>query len=72
MFRKGTTLLRKTIEVPSEETQKPRQVIFPIHSDLIKEKFWKDHDEILTGKKVKLFDWTQHFKDLPQFVLKQL
>ncbi|XP_073828472.1 probable tRNA(His) guanylyltransferase [Musca autumnalis] len=45
MFRKGTILLRK--KVPVNEDKLKRQLIVPIHDDLIREKFWKTHSELL-------------------------
>lgn len=45
MFRKGTILLRKRVRLPGSDSR--RQMIFPIHDDMIKEKFWKVHEELL-------------------------
>ncbi|XP_055843914.1 probable tRNA(His) guanylyltransferase [Episyrphus balteatus] len=49
MFRKGTILLRKYVQVPGSD--KKRQLCVPLHEDMIREKFWKDHPELL-GKYV--------------------
>ncbi|XP_055915296.1 probable tRNA(His) guanylyltransferase [Eupeodes corollae] len=49
IFRKGTILLRKYVQVPGSE--KKRQLCVPFHEDMIREKFWKDHPELL-GKYV--------------------
>ncbi|XP_002066484.2 probable tRNA(His) guanylyltransferase [Drosophila willistoni] len=45
MYRKGTILMRKRLELqPGDKT---RQVIVPLHDDLISSKFWKTHTELL-------------------------
>ncbi|EDW11785.2 probable tRNA(His) guanylyltransferase [Drosophila mojavensis] len=51
MYRKGTILLRKRVVIGSQDEQKGRQAIVPIHEDLIGNEFWKQHTEIL-GKYV--------------------
>lgn len=51
MYRKGTILLRKSVVPSSEDQDKVRQAIVPIHEDLIGAKFWKEHTELL-GKYV--------------------
>ncbi|XP_075156109.1 tRNA-histidine guanylyltransferase [Haematobia irritans] len=43
MFRKGTILLRKRVNVGENK----RQLIVPIYDDLIRDKFWKSHPELL-------------------------
>lgn len=48
MYRKGTILLRKKVAI--KENSK-RQLIVPLHDDMIREKFWKHHTELL-GKYV--------------------
>lgn len=48
MFRKGTTLLRK--EVRDQLADKDRSVVVDIHQDMIQEKFWQTHSEILDKK----------------------
>lgn len=45
IFRKGTTLLRKRVQLPNSESR--RQLIVPLHEDMIREKFWKTHEELL-------------------------
>lgn len=45
IYRKGTILLRKRIKLPN--TLGKKQLIIPIHDDLIKEEFWKEHYELL-------------------------
>jgi len=47
MYRKGTILLRKRVILG----EKSRQVVVPLHEDLISSQFWKEHTEIL-GKYV--------------------
>ncbi|KAK9869358.1 hypothetical protein WA026_003115 [Henosepilachna vigintioctopunctata] len=48
IFRKGTILLRKRIKKPNSEHFK--RVIVPLHEDLIGEKFWNTHSEVLSIK----------------------
>lgn len=45
IFRKGTILLRKRVQLPNSDSR--RQLIVPIHEDMIREKFWKIHEELL-------------------------
>ncbi|XP_016999949.2 probable tRNA(His) guanylyltransferase [Drosophila takahashii] len=47
MYRKGTILLRKRVNLGD----KSRQAVVPLHEDLISSAFWKQHTEIL-GKYV--------------------
>lgn len=72
MYRKGTILMRKIIKNPMKSNLKPCQVIYPFHKDLIKNQFWEENSEILSGKGVKSFDWETQTKLLPTLVLKQL
>ncbi|XP_017841503.2 probable tRNA(His) guanylyltransferase [Drosophila busckii] len=52
MYRKGTILMRKRVhEADQTDKDKGRQVIVPLHEDLIGAAFWKKHSEIL-GKYV--------------------
>ncbi|XP_011187676.1 probable tRNA(His) guanylyltransferase [Zeugodacus cucurbitae] len=46
MFRKGTILLRKRVKI-SDKDGFNRQLIVPVHDDMIREKFWKEHSELL-------------------------
>ncbi|XP_053948524.1 probable tRNA(His) guanylyltransferase [Anastrepha ludens] len=46
MFRKGTILLRKRVKTTGEDGLN-RQLIIPYHDDMIREKFWKEHSELL-------------------------
>lgn len=50
MFRKGTTLIRKLMNFPNQKES--RLVICPYHGDIIKNKFWEQHTEILSMKSV--------------------
>lgn len=50
MYRKGTILMRKTVEVPANDGKRT-QVIVPFFIDLIRDQFWIDHSEILTREK---------------------
>lgn len=47
MYRKGTILLRKNVEIPKSDG-KQKQLIVPFFIDLIKNQFWIEHSEILT------------------------
>jgi tRNA(His) guanylyltransferase len=62
MFRKGTILMTKQIKVDGE---KKKKVVVPIYDDLIKEKFWKEHDELLDKKSPKFHEIAD---ELPQLV----
>ncbi|GLV41803.1 tRNA-histidine guanylyltransferase [Carabus blaptoides fortunei] len=72
IFRKGTILLRKIIKNPMKSNLKPCQVIYPFHKDLIKNQFWDENSEILSGNGVKTYEWNTETKLLPTLVLKQL
>lgn len=63
MFRKGTILVTKQIKYDGGKTKK---VVVPIYDDLIKDKFWKENDELLARKPPKPFDFPD--QELPQLV----
>jgi len=63
MYRKGTILLTKKIKVDGDRTKK---IVIPIHDDLIREKFWKEHEELLERKSPKPFEFAD--QELPQLV----
>lgn len=63
MFRKGTILITKQIKL---EGSKKKKVVIPIYDDLIKEKFWKENDELLDRKSPKLYEFPE--QELPQLV----
>lgn len=48
MYRKGTILLRKKVKVADMKNKK--QLIVPLNVDMIREKFWTEHHEILDKK----------------------
>ncbi|XP_060667170.1 probable tRNA(His) guanylyltransferase [Drosophila nasuta] len=49
MFRKGTILLRKrVVQSEGDDQEKGSQAIVPMHDDLIREQFWREHTEILS------------------------
>lgn len=50
MYRKGTILLRKSVEVPNLNGYQT-QVVVPFFTDLIRDTFWTEHPEILTKDK---------------------
>lgn len=47
MYRKGTILLRKNVEVPKLDGKRT-QAIVPFFIDLIQDEFWIDHAEVMT------------------------
>lgn len=53
MFRKGTILLNKKVKVDDQM----KNLVVPLYDDLIREKFWKEHDEILTRKSIKTYEF---------------
>ena len=63
MFRKGTILLTKQVKF---ECSKKKKIVIPIHDDLIREQFWKDHDELLERKNPKLYEFPDN--EVPQLV----
>lgn len=50
MYRKGTILMRKSVEVPNAK-DKRRQITVPFFVDLIQDSFWTKHSEILSRDK---------------------
>lgn len=69
IFKKGTILIRKRIKHPKH--QKIRQVILPLHEDLIQDRFWEVNSEILAIKSSQLYEFPAQL-DLPELVLSQL
>lgn len=69
MYKKGTTLVRKRIKHPTHG--KMRQVILPLHEDMIQDDFWRRNDEILSMKSSKVYEWPED-SALPELVLLQL
>lgn len=63
MFRKGTTLLTKQINVGGD---KKKRTVIPVYDDMIREKFWKDNDELLERKTPKFYEFPD--QELPQLV----
>ncbi|XP_031628093.1 probable tRNA(His) guanylyltransferase [Contarinia nasturtii] len=55
MYRKGTILLRKNVEVPKLNGYQT-QLIVPFFTDLIQDKFWIEHPEILTKDKSQNYE----------------
>lgn len=47
-FRKGTTLLRKSV---TDENGKTRKAVVPYVEDIIGERFWRENPEIMGPKK---------------------
>lgn len=54
MYRKGTILVRKNVRVKTLNNKKC-QLIVPLFTDLIQERFWSDHPEILSEEKSQEF-----------------
>lgn len=50
MYRKGTILLRKFVQVPCVNGKR-NQIMVPFFTDLIRDPFWLEHTEILTKDK---------------------
>lgn len=69
MYKKGTILIRKRIKHPVHG--KMRQVVLPLHEDLIQDHFWERNDEILSLKTSKTYEWSDD-RPLPDLVLSQL
>ncbi|XP_017771073.1 PREDICTED: probable tRNA(His) guanylyltransferase [Nicrophorus vespilloides] len=67
IYKKGTILLKKRITHP--RSGKKRQVILPLHEDLIGNKFWALNSEILDIKSPEFYEWNG---DLPKEILIQL
>ncbi|CAG9099091.1 unnamed protein product [Plutella xylostella] len=47
IFRRGTLLLRKVLQMDSQETA---SIITDVHDDMLKDKFWKDNSTLLLDK----------------------
>jgi tRNA(His) guanylyltransferase len=67
IFRKGTILLTKQVKFPGS---KKKKVIVPIYDDLIREKFWIEHDELLPRKNPKTYEIAD--EELPKLIDEQL
>lgn len=52
IFRKGTILMTKKLKINNQS----KNVVIPFYDDLIKDKFWKENDEILTRKSIKTYE----------------
>ncbi|CAH1153359.1 unnamed protein product [Phaedon cochleariae] len=69
IYKKGTVLLRKRIKDPKHG--KRRQVVLPLHEDLIQDSFWEKNHEILSIQTSQHFEWPDTVQ-MPDLVLKQL
>lgn len=67
IFKKGTILLRKKVKL--RESKHYKQVIVPLHEDLINEAFWITHHELLNLKSPQEYFF---FGEIPDLVLKQI
>lgn len=64
IYRKGTILLTKKLQINGSF----KTAVIPYYDDLIKEKFWKDHDEILTRKSIKPYE----LQEIPELTKKTM
>lgn len=64
MYRKGTILLRKNVEVP-KMNGKRTQAIVPFFTDLIRDPFWTEHTEVLTRDKPQQYNLNDEQLDHP-------
>lgn len=69
IYKKGTILLRKKLQHPVHG--KTRQVILPLHEDLIGNPFWERNSEILRIEPCQLYSFSKN-EDMPDLVKKQL
>lgn len=53
IYRKGSVLIRKLVQVPPSKTKK--HVVYIFHEDIIGDNFWKENTEILSLDKLRLF-----------------
>lgn len=58
MYRKGTTLLRKKVKI--EGMKNAKQFIVPLHIDMIRDKFWTDHCEILDKTSPQAYEFEKN------------
>ncbi|XP_067640696.1 probable tRNA(His) guanylyltransferase isoform X2 [Eurosta solidaginis] len=70
IFRKGTTLLRKRVKLMEKYGDDIyRTLIVPLHDDMICDKFWKEHSELLGKYKPGEYTCTT---DLSRLLIKQM
>lgn len=72
MFRKGTTLFRKQVRLDAD---RERVLIVPFHGDIIGERFWKDHSDLLEKKKTASYEFAKdqnQIYEIPEIVTRQL
>ncbi len=55
MYRKGTILLRKKVKIDGMKNAK--QLVVPMHVDMIREQFWTEHSEILDKKPTQVYEF---------------
>lgn len=55
MYRKGTILMKKNVTVP-ELKNKRYPIIVPFFTDMIQDRFWVEHTEVLTRGQSQPFD----------------
>lgn len=76
MYRKGTILLRKSIRLPKPNNDRQRQLIIPLSVDMIREKFWRDHPELIENQRPPFYEFQRNGMEdeveLPDIVIKQI
>lgn len=71
MFRKGTILLRKKVAIGETGANK-RQLIVPLHDDMIRDKFWKLHTELLGKYTPGEYKKCEENTDFPELITRQI
>ena len=71
MFRKGTILLRKRVAVGGNGLNK-RQLIIPLHEDMIRDKFWKNHTELFGKYNPGDYEQSVENADYPELITRQI
>lgn len=69
MYRKGTILLRKRINIPNDS--RCHTIVIPLYEDVIQPKFWERHLELLAMKPGNVYEWPED-SPLPKLVISQL
>ncbi|KAM7349205.1 tRNA-histidine guanylyltransferase [Cochliomyia hominivorax] len=71
LYRKGTILLRKNVALNDKQSTK-RQIIVPLHEDMIRDKFWKEHTELLGKYVPRDYIYKSENDDYPELVARQI
>ncbi|XP_023945348.1 probable tRNA(His) guanylyltransferase [Bicyclus anynana] len=62
MFKRGTLLIRKTLS--NEASNKNISVIVDVHSDMLKDSFWKEHCYLLSKSKIQYLNYEGPLTDI--------